>query len=164
VQRLSAALGLSPSEIGFANHKPTQYSAGVGVTFVPVSSLAAISRAAVHAQYWQGATGGPHPQGMYLYCREARHNANAFHARFFAPGMGMLEDPATGAAAAAFAGVVHHFDQLPDGHHKRIIEQGFEMGRPSLISLSLDVTRGRLTTVRIGGAAVRISEGRIDVG
>jgi predicted PhzF superfamily epimerase YddE/YHI9 len=38
------------------------------------------------------------------------------------------------------------------------------MGRPSIIALSLDVTRTRLTTVRIGGAAVRVAEGRIDVG
>ena len=164
VQRLSAALGLSPSEIGFANHKPTQYSAGVAVTFVPVSSLAAIARADVHAAHWGAATTGQYPQGMLLYCRETRHTGNAFHARFFAPAMGMHEDPATGAAAAAFAGPVHQFDTLPDGHHKRIIEQGFEMGRPSQIALSLDVTRGRLTTVRIGGAAVRVSEGRITVG
>jgi trans-2,3-dihydro-3-hydroxyanthranilate isomerase len=163
-QRLSAALGLSPSEIGFANHKPTQYTAGVGVTFVPVSSLAAIARANVHPQHWAAATSGPHPSGMFLYCRETRHTGNAFHARFFAPAMGIAEDPATGSAAAAFAGAVHQFDQLPDGHHKRIIEQGFEMGRPSIIALSLDVTRTRLTTVRIGGAAVRVAEGRIDVG
>ena len=163
VQLLAAALGLSPSEIGFANHKPMQYSAGVAVTFVPVSSLAAMARAEVHAAHWGAATGGPHPQGMFLYCRETRHSSNAFHARFFAPAMGMHEDPATGSAAAAFAGVVHQFDTLPDGHHKRVIEQGFEMGRPSQIALSLDITRSRLTTVRIGGAAVRVSEGRITV-
>jgi trans-2,3-dihydro-3-hydroxyanthranilate isomerase len=162
-QRLAAALGLSPSEIGFANHKPTQYSAGVPVAFVPVSSLAAIARAAVHPQHWGAVTTGPHPAGMFLYARETRHTGNAFHARFFAPAMGMLEDPATGSAAAAFAGAVHHFDQLPDGHHKRAIEQGYEMGRPSLIALSLDVTRARLVTVRIGGAAVRVAEGRIEV-
>jgi trans-2,3-dihydro-3-hydroxyanthranilate isomerase len=162
-QLLAGALGLSPSEIGFANHRPTQYSAGVGLTFVPVASLAAIARAAVHPAHWAAATSGPHPKDMYLYCRETRHTGNAFHARCFAPGMGIPEDPATGSAVAAFAGAVHHFDTLPDGHHKRVVEQGFEMGRPSLISLSLDVTRGKLTTVRIGGAAVRVSEGRIEV-
>jgi trans-2,3-dihydro-3-hydroxyanthranilate isomerase len=164
VQLLSAALGLSPSEIGSANHKPTQYSAGVPVTFVPVSSLAAIARATVQARHWAAATTGPHPAGIYLYCREARHTGHAFHARFFAPAMGMHEDPATGSAAAAFAGAVQQFDMLPDGHHRRIIEQGYEMGRPSLITLSLDVTRGKLSTVRIGGTAVRVSDGRIDVG
>ena len=43
------------------------------------------------------------------------------------------------------------------------IEQGIEMGRPSLITLSLAIERGRLDTVRIGGHAVRVSEGTIEV-
>jgi trans-2,3-dihydro-3-hydroxyanthranilate isomerase len=81
----------------------------------------------------------------------------------FAPDMGVPEDPATGSAAAAFAGVVHRFDALPDGTHKRAIEQGYEMGRESLIDLSLQVEGARLTGVRIGGHAVRVSEGRIAV-
>jgi trans-2,3-dihydro-3-hydroxyanthranilate isomerase len=73
------------------------------------------------------------------------------------------EDPATGSAAAAFAGVIHRFDALPDGLHKRAIEQGYEMGRPSLIALSLEVEAGRLGAVRIGGHAVRVAEGKIEV-
>jgi trans-2,3-dihydro-3-hydroxyanthranilate isomerase len=81
----------------------------------------------------------------------------------FAPDAGIPEDPATGSAAAAFAGVVHRFDALPDGAHKRIVEQGFEMGRPSLISLSLEIAAGKLTTVRVGGHAVRVAQGIIEM-
>jgi trans-2,3-dihydro-3-hydroxyanthranilate isomerase len=81
----------------------------------------------------------------------------------FAPHNGIPEDPATGSAAAAFAGVVHRFDALPDGSHKRIIEQGFEMGRPSLMELSMDIEGGKLHAVRIGGHAVRVAQGRIEV-
>ena len=55
------------------------------------------------------------------------------------------------------------FDAPRDGTHKRVIEQGFEMGRPSLITLSLVANAGKLTTVRIGGHAVRVSEGTIEV-
>jgi trans-2,3-dihydro-3-hydroxyanthranilate isomerase len=40
-----------------------------------------------------------------------------------------------------------------------IIEQGFEMGRPSLIHLAADVANGRVTAVRVGGTAVRMSDG-----
>jgi trans-2,3-dihydro-3-hydroxyanthranilate isomerase len=58
---------------------------------------------------------------------------------------------------------VHRFDALPDGPHKRVIEQGFEMGRPSLIELSLQVEGGKLESVRIGGHAVRVAEGTIEV-
>ena len=101
--------------------------------------------------------------GAFLYCRQTVHTTSAFHARMFAPHHGIAEDPATGSAAAAFAGIVHRFDELPDGTHKRTIEQGFEMGRPSLIDVSVTVEGGRLTTVRIGGHAVRVAAGSIEV-
>jgi trans-2,3-dihydro-3-hydroxyanthranilate isomerase len=81
----------------------------------------------------------------------------------FAPDYGISEDPATGSAAAAFAGVVHRFDVLPDGAHKRIIEQGYEMGRPSTIALTIEVAHGKLAGVRIGGHAVHVAEGMIEV-
>jgi len=66
-------------------------------------------------------------------------------------------------AAAAFAGVILRFDTLPDGAHKRVIEQGYEMGRPSEIELSLSIEAGKLDAVRIGGYAVRVAEGMIEV-
>ena len=79
----------------------------------------------------------------------------------FAPAMGIPEDPATGSAAVNFAGVVQRFDATPDGNHRRIVEQGLEMGRPSFITLSYAVDGGRLTAVRIGGHAVRVAEGTL---
>ena len=81
----------------------------------------------------------------------------------FAPTMGIPEDPATGAAAAAFAGVVIKFDAPPDGVHSGIIEQGYEMGRPSDIFQELELEAGKLTKVRIGGHAVRVMEGELEV-
>jgi trans-2,3-dihydro-3-hydroxyanthranilate isomerase len=161
---LAAAVGLEPREIGFENHHPTHFSAGVPFTFLPVRSLAAVARAEVQANHWAEAFGGARLGSMSIYCSETVSSQAGFHARVFSPASGIAEDPATGSAAAAFAGVVHRFDGLRDGHHKRIIEQGFEMGRPSSIVLGMDVTGGRLSAVRIGGSAVRVSSGRIRVG
>ena len=157
--RLAAALGLIPSEIGFENHRPTKYGAGNVFAFVPVASLDAIGKARVASPHWDGALQG---QGAFLYCRQTVHTKSSFHARMFAPDLGVPEDPATGSAAAAFAGVVHRFDALPDGTHKRIIEQGYEMGRPSAIAVTVEVGLGKLAAVRIGGHAVRVAEGRIE--
>ena len=53
------------------------------------------------------------------------------------------------------------FDALPDGDHSAVIEQGFEMGRPSLIRLGMTVAGGALTAVRIGGNAVKVAEGTL---
>lgn len=88
---------------------------------------------------------------------------SAFHCRMFAGHIGLVEDPATGSAVAAFSGAVAHFDRPPDGTHVRWIEQGFEMGRPSRIRLSLDIERGTLTDARIGGHAVVVAEGTLRV-
>jgi trans-2,3-dihydro-3-hydroxyanthranilate isomerase len=161
VDRLAAAVGLIPAEIGFENHRPTRYSAGNPFLFLPVASLEAIGKAHVSSGHWEAGMGTG--TGAFLYCRQTVHTTSAFHARMFAPHHGIAEDPATGSAAAAFAGVVQRFDELPDGTHKRTIEQGFEMGRPSLIDLSVTVAAGRLTTVRIGGHAVRVAAGSIEV-
>ena len=132
-------------------------------TFLPVSSLAVIARAEIQAGHWANAFGSARTGKMSIYCRETIASSSAFHVRVFAPAAGVPEDPATGAAAAAFAGVIHRFDGLRDGHHKQMIEQGFEMGRPSHISVGMEVAQAKLTNVRIGGSAVRVSGGKIRV-
>lgn len=81
----------------------------------------------------------------------------------FAPGLGVAEDPATGSAAAAFAGVILAFERPVDGHHTFVMEQGFEMGRPSLITLDIEIAKGGLSAASISGSAVVIGEGFIDL-
>jgi trans-2,3-dihydro-3-hydroxyanthranilate isomerase len=161
--RIADALGLLPREIGFENHTALCLSAGNTFAFVPVQSLEAIARAHVEPAHWADVFPGDRIGGVYLYTRETAHNGAAFHARMFAPQLGVPEDPATGSAAVGFAGVVNEFDTLPDGTHKRVIEQGHEMGRPSSIALTLVVAGGKLETVRIGGSPVRVIEGTLAV-
>jgi trans-2,3-dihydro-3-hydroxyanthranilate isomerase len=79
----------------------------------------------------------------------------------FAPGLGIAEDPATGSAVAAFAGAVMSFERPGDGEHRFVVEQGYEMGRPSQIALELTVMDGVLVSARIGGSAVVVSEGAL---
>lgn len=155
----AAALGLAKSEVGFENHKPSRWSAGVDFDFVPVRDLAVLKRCRIDRRVFDKAFASG---SAYVYTRETFSNGNDFHARMFAPGLGVEEDPATGSAAAAFAGVVRRFDQPPGGQHRYRIEQGHFMGRPSLISLEIDV-QGDIHAVRIGGGAVVVSEGIIDV-
>ena len=83
--------------------------------------------------------------------------------RMFAPTLGMKEDPATGSAAAAFAGAIMAHEKPGDGQHQHVIQQGVEMGRPSEIVLTLTVEKGALVEATIGGAAVIVSEGTIDI-
>ncbi|MEC9369255.1 MAG: PhzF family phenazine biosynthesis protein [Pseudomonadota bacterium] len=163
LDRLAAALCLAPNEIGFENHKPTRFTAGVPYTFVPVRDLKAMARADVARQYWQEAFGHDAHAAAFLYCRETVQANSDFHGRMFAPQVIAKEDPATGSAVAAFTGVALKFDAPPDGLNKWIIEQGFEMGRPSIIYLEAETKGGKLRTTRIGGHAVLLQSGTIDL-
>jgi trans-2,3-dihydro-3-hydroxyanthranilate isomerase len=160
-EAIAAALGLIPSEIGFENHKPCLYDAGVAFLFVPVADMSVLSRVSPVLSLWSEAFGPAKTRSAYIYTRQTRSHDSAFHARMFAPDLGVHEDPATGSAAAAFAGVVHHFDRPTNGTHFLRIEQGFDMGRPSLIDLEIDVEAGSLHAVRIGGQATLIARGEL---
>ncbi len=159
-EAIAAALGLMPAEIGFENHRPSGFEAGVPYAFVPIRDLGAIGKARADVAGWKAAFSDT-TVGAYLYCRETVAKGRHFHARMFAPGHGIAEDPATGSAAAAFAGVIHRFDQPPGGSHHYVIEQGFEMKRPSLIGLEIDVDDGRIVAGRVGGDAVVVAEGAL---
>ncbi len=160
---IGAALGLDPHEIGFENHRVSLWSAGVPFVMVPVHDLAAAAKADCIAYEWErfAPMGDGQLAFAYVYCRGGVNHAASFHARMFAPGDGMPEDPATGSAAAALSGAIHHFDGLPEGKHALVIEQGVEMGRPSLIHLHIDCAGTEVSHVRIGGEAVRIAEGKL---
>jgi len=160
--RLAAALGLAPHEIGFENHKPTRFSAGLAFTFVPVRGLEDMERIAVNPQHWESAFGDGGLNAAFVYCRQCVHTRSHFHARMFLPDLFGSEDPATGSAAAAFAGVIRRFDRPPEGVHTCLIEQGYEMGRPSEISLEFDLAGRSLKAVRIGGWSVPVMRGRIE--
>jgi trans-2,3-dihydro-3-hydroxyanthranilate isomerase len=157
---LAEALGVEEADIGSGAHAPSIYSAGVPFPLIPLRTRAAVDRARiVSAGALAGAVDGPGDDHVFLYCAEPVDTAHHFHARMLAPGFGVAEDPATGAAAAALAGAIMAFGRPGDGRHRFTIEQGYAMGRPSQIGLTLDVAGGLLTQAAISGAAVIATEG-----
>jgi trans-2,3-dihydro-3-hydroxyanthranilate isomerase len=156
---LAADLDLDVADIGFGAHRPTLYGAGTSNLFVPIASLAAMAKARPNLKSW-GENSGP---AVYLYTTETANAGSNWHARMFASGWGVVEDPATGSAVAAFAGVLMRFERPSDGEHMAVIEQGVEMGRPSFISLGMVVEQGALQSATIGGSAVIVAQGVIDL-
>lgn len=155
--RLAWALGLSPDDIGFARHVPARHSAGVAFDLVPVASLDALARARPGPGFGE-VFEGDHP-AAYVYAEQPAGPGRRYRARMFAPGLGIAEDPATGSAAASFAGLLMQCEPLGDGVHDIVIEQGVEMGRPSLIDLQLTIEAGALASAEIGGGAVVVARG-----
>ena len=152
---LAGALSIDESELGFDDHAPVTMSAGVSYALVPLRTIEAVDRA------WPDMGRWPDDLAAFLYARGG--SPGAFHARMFAPSIGIPEDPATGSAVAAFAGVLARAERLADGDHTITVWQGVAMGRPSLITLGLEVQAGALVSASIGGDAVVVSQGTLDL-
>ncbi len=158
-EHVASALGLLPDQIGLKAHQASLWSAGVAFVMIPLKNLNAIQSIQIaDSAAWSKAFGA-HP--VFVYTNETLDPNHHVHARMFSPSLGVPEDPATGSAAAAFAGVAVAFEQPSDGAHQLIIEQGYEMSRPSQIAIDIDVKNGAATHIRIGGSAVIISEGKL---
>lgn len=162
-QKVADALCISAADIGFENHRLSLWSAGVPYVLVPVRDMNVAGSIIFNPLLWQRAVGatGDKLVAAYVYCRGGSDHRASFHARMFAPGLGIVEDPATGSAVAAMSGALLHFDALADGHHSLMIEQGVEMGRRSHIHLHIEAEDGKITQARIGGEAVRIASGQL---
>ncbi len=159
-EAFAQALGIAPADLGFDRHQPSVYSAGAAFAFAPVASIEALGRARPSGAF-SAATGDA--VGIVAYARLPENDAFSFQVRMFAPDAGVYEDPATGSAAAAFAGVLAAFEGLPEGKCHRPLLQGVEMGRRSEIALELEMTNGVLSGCRIGGHAVQSASGRMAV-
>lgn len=159
---LAAGLGLEPADIDIKAFPPSRWSAGVPFAIVAVSSLDAAGRAKPNGEAFTEAFGQGGPAKAYVVCEEAAEAGHQLHVRMFAPGIGIAEDPATGGALAAFSGLYVAHKRPADGLHKLALEQGYEMGRPSVLHLTLDVEGGTLREASIGGDAVVVTEGVIE--
>ena len=134
--------------------------AGYGTNFLmlPLPDLAALAAARLRLDLWQEAAPSLVARGVYAHVvLGAEAGTTRVRARMFGPSLGVGEDPATGSAAAGLAGWLPG----PDGTHRIAIEQGVEMGRPSLIRATATRAAGAVAGISIGGGAVVVAEGRL---
>lgn len=150
-------LGVATTDI--VSNMPCQVvSTGVPFLLVPLLNLGAVQRAWVNAGQWEGQV-GDEAAAVYVFTGEVVGNKATLHARMFGPAIGISEDPATGGAAGPLAAYMWRY--LPDGPAKQVIEQGLEMGRPSLLEAAVIVQSDRMSGVHVGGQCVSVGEGRI---
>jgi trans-2,3-dihydro-3-hydroxyanthranilate isomerase len=160
-QVIADALGIDVARIGYGLHRACRYDAGNAPLFVPVEARAVLAHINVDQSAWQSLEKAGE-FGIYAYCR-GPVDSNRFHSRFFGPEHTIVEDPATGSAAVAFAGALNEALMLEDGTHRWQVMQGEDMGRPSQIDLVAQVDRGLLKSVKVGGGCVRVSRGVISL-
>jgi trans-2,3-dihydro-3-hydroxyanthranilate isomerase len=133
-------------------------SAGLKLLFIPLPSAAAVGRIRFRQDAWEQALGA---DLFPVYVFAPTSGGADLHARMFAPAFGIPEDPATGSAGAALAGCLAAQDGAADGSFRWRLEQGVEMGRPSLIEIEAEKRAGRVGAIRVGGHSVLVAEGTL---
>jgi trans-2,3-dihydro-3-hydroxyanthranilate isomerase len=159
--RIASTLGIGPEDIGCGLYHPAVYSAGLDFYLVPVRDADVLRRLKPERRGWNDL----YPLGhgaVYAFTETPGEQDNQIAARMFSPGMGLGEDPATGSAAAALIGLLARHGN--PGQTELIVRQGYEMGRQSRIFVQYRKEGDRLTHGGIGGHAVIVGEGMLDLG
>lgn len=160
---LAQLLSLDESDILTGRDSAQTYSCGLPFLFVAVRDRATLARAQPDIAAFRRILRGAWAADVYVFCRDPELTGSDIRARMFAPLLNVMEDAATGSAAAAFAGYLADREETPNGTMQWVVEQGFEMGRPSLLHVEADKADGKVSAVRVGGTAVRMSEGTMFV-
>jgi trans-2,3-dihydro-3-hydroxyanthranilate isomerase len=161
VEMAASALSLDPDDILTATHPPQVASAGLPFVMVELKDRAALERAKINMSGFDAIqTEGIMPD-IYFYTQAS--DGFDIRARMFGPLSGVPEDPATGSANCALAGLLAHHDKKPSGSFSWRIAQGVEMGRPSILIARAKKQDGVVEKTWVGGSAVLVSEGTIFV-
>jgi trans-2,3-dihydro-3-hydroxyanthranilate isomerase len=163
---LEALLNLSPGDVlATGRYMPAAISCGVPFLVVPLRDRAALGRARLDMASWDRLLSRAWAPHLYLVTGLGTAEG-PLAARMFAPGMGIPEDPATGAAATALAAYLGAREGRTGGPGVRrwTVSQGVEMGRPSTLHLEAEVDgAGGVGAVRVEGGAVLVGSGAIHV-
>lgn len=158
-EAIAQALGLASADLH--PDLPAQVvSTGFPALLVPLQSLDAVERVALNLASLRQILGDL--DMIYPFCLDTVNPQAHAHTRGFAPFIGIPEDPATGSVAGAMgAYLARHrlFDE--DRLSNLTLEQGLEMKRPSEIKVSVGLTDGQIHSIRVGGKAHTVAEGRL---
>jgi trans-2,3-dihydro-3-hydroxyanthranilate isomerase len=166
VSDLAEGLGL-PVEVITETGLPVQVvSTGLASLIVPMRSLAevqALDAGRLNVAALARACDAVATDTVLVYATETEDPDATVHVRFFAPMLGVAEDPATGSANCTLGAYLVHHQVVPveEGTNRFVSEQGAEMGRPSTLHLLVDVSQGEIARVRVGGDVVLVLEGTV---
>lgn len=160
---LAEILSLEPAQLLGGPNGPQAVSCGLPFLIVPVKDRAAVAAAHVRMELWESTLKRYWAPDIMVVARDPELEHSDLRARVFVPGLSVPEDPATGSCAAALAGYLAAREAAPTGTFRWVMEQGFEMGRPSILELEADKRDGAIAAVRVAGEAVLVCEGAMEV-
>jgi trans-2,3-dihydro-3-hydroxyanthranilate isomerase len=166
VESAARAAGLEADIVRATGLPVQEVSCGVPFVFIPVATRAGVDAASPNLDVFDRlcAAAGVDKHAMFVFSREPGPDGATVYSRMFAPGLGVYEDPATGAASGPLGCyLVKHGVVPPDRAGAILSLQGVKMGRPSRVHIAIGVEGGEITRVQVGGEAVLLGEGYLEV-
>lgn len=160
---LAAMLSLEERDIAAGAWAPQFVSCGLEFLIVTVHGRQAVARARPRLDLFEQTMRGRWSEMVFVFAMDPALPGSHVRARMFAPTIGVPEDPATGSACAALGGYLAQRSNQQSGLERWVVEQGVEMGRPSIVEIEVDREEGRTTAVRVGGRSVLVCEGIMHV-
>lgn len=140
-------------------------SSGVPFLFIPIKSLEAMKKLNFRTDVWQEHFSTHlNRQHIFTFTTETVEKNSQVHSRMFAPAMGIAEDSATGGASGPLGAYLIKYGVIPsaaEGVYHIRSEQGFEMGRPSYIDITIHKSNNDIQKIKVGGPAIIIGSGKI---
>lgn len=159
---LLAAVNAEPAAFAAAGLPIEEGSCGNAFFFLPLATRAAVDACAPDGARFRALRSAfPAGVGVFVFTPERGADGADVYCRMFAPEAGVIEDPATGSAHGPLGAYLVRHGVVPAGQ-TITSAQGIAMGRPSTLLVRVDTADDReVTSVHVGGAAVRVGEGTL---
>jgi trans-2,3-dihydro-3-hydroxyanthranilate isomerase len=155
---LAPILSLSPAEID--NQFPVEeVSTGLPFIIVPLKTIESLKRAKVSKDQYFNFIQETWAKAILVFCPEAHTPKNHISVRVFVDCYGIPEDPATGSGNGCLAGYLVKHRYWGQSEIDIRSEQGYEIGRPSLLHLKADEKDGKIQ-IYVGGRSITIARGQ----
>jgi len=158
-ESVAKVLGISPNEID-GSLPCEEVSTGLPSLIVPLKSLGSVKAISVDVPAYHKLICGLEANTILVFSPETEKRENHLHVRVFAHALGVPEDPATGSANGCLVGYLLKHGIFGSGDFDIRVEQGYEIGRKSLLYLSGRKEEGRMR-VFVGGRVIPVAEGRL---
>lgn len=159
---IARALGLSKAVLADTKFPIESASTGLPVLIVPIRTLTAVRSITPNSQELAELCQRLGVNAVLVFTTVTVDPRASVHARVFAPLLGIAEDPATGSAAGALgAYLVHHGVVQVAPTTDIVIEQGYEIERPSRILVQVESDDDAIQEVKVGGRVVMVIEGTL---
>jgi|Deesub1362B_J571_1020462.scaffolds.fasta_scaffold02483_5 trans-2,3-dihydro-3-hydroxyanthranilate isomerase len=135
-----------------------EVSTGLPFIIVPLKTLDALKQAKVARDKYFELIKDTQAKAILIFCPETYKEENDLSVRVFADYYGVPEDPATGSGNGCLAGYLVKYRYFGEDRINIRVEQGYEIGRPSLLFLRAEEKEGKIN-ISVGGKVIMIAKG-----